>query len=281
MWLLGKVIPQHSWLGGRRYSLVDQDRKRRSNCSQNGLTWLRNEKEMLTGESQLNGDILTSWRWALPARPGAFMIIWIAHTFFILFYFIFGLKCGDSEKKILSTGTDWRKLWRKKWNSLGSKLLRWTVSVVMELRHSLAFFNTVSGVTILSTELHQIWVKVKSNRNILWFVGWNPLLWVPPHHDCPWAESVTKTLEFATKVCTAFDVTKSIFSQPLSLDTYNGPRRYIGCGCKIYLMSGKPELDSKTTHPLECELPEGKNFWLFGSCCIIPQNSVWPRKWTR
>ena len=105
MWLLGNVIPQHSWLGGRRYSLVDQDRKCRSNCSQNGLTWLRNEKETLTGESQLNGDILlTSWRWALPARPGAFMIIWIAHTFFILFYFIFGLKCGDSEKKSCQQG---------------------------------------------------------------------------------------------------------------------------------------------------------------------------------
>lgn len=32
--------------------------KMEKNCSQNGSTWLRNEKEMLTGESQLNGDIL-------------------------------------------------------------------------------------------------------------------------------------------------------------------------------------------------------------------------------
>lgn len=47
-------------------------------------------------------------------------------------------------------------------------------------------FYRVSGLTILSTDLHQVWVKVKPAGDIVWFIGgWNQLLWFLLHHDWP------------------------------------------------------------------------------------------------
>lgn len=95
-----------------------------------------------------------SWKWALLARPGAFMDMWAART--VLFS---GLKCCGSSWKNSVKGDKMEV--PKTRISLGMQIIRSECSVgcSWDIFSSLRDFLNI--VTILSTDFHQVWVQMK------------------------------------------------------------------------------------------------------------------------